>query len=119
MNDFVKILDFEDDINNSKKIITVEFSQKNNKIDELTLYNVEITETGEEEKVYLKEISDRRKFARYNSGKHTFIFEFGKTLFNDGAELSISITYGNNNNKKSEKFIFVLKNKTWKLKENM
>lgn len=117
MNDLVKILDFEDDINNSKKIITVEFPQKNNRIDELSLYNVEITETGEEEKVYLKEISARLKVARYSSGKHLFTFESGKTLFNDGAELSISITYGNNNH--SEKLIFVLKNNTWELKDNM
>lgn len=117
MNDFVKIVDFEDDDNNSKKIITLEFSQEKNRIDKLALYNVEITETGEEETVYLKEISNRLKPDRYSAGKHIFIFEFGKTLFNDGAELSISITYGNNNN--SEKFIFVLKNNTWELKENM
>lgn len=115
MSNNVNIIEFEDKDNTSKRI-TVEFSQNVTRIDELNLFNVEITENGDRERVNLNEKSNRMKTAAYSSGKHDFLFDFGQTLFNDGAEFSINVVI--NKSKKSEKYTFILNGDKWDVKED-
>ena len=115
MNDFVKIVEYRDNDNTSKRI-TVEFSQSVKRIEKISLNNVEITENGEKEIVSLCEKINRIITATYSAGKHDFIFEFGNTLFNDGAEFSISIIKSNSS--LSEKYSFILKDNQWEAKED-
>ena len=114
MNDFVKIVEYKDNDNTSKRI-TVEFTQSMKNV-KVSLNNVEITEKGEKKIVTLRKTDNHTATDVYSAGKHDFLFEFGKTLFNEGADFSITLNTIKSN--VSEKYSFILKDDKWELKED-
>ncbi len=115
MSDLVRIIEYRDDIDS--KCIKFEFTRGIKKIVELKLFNIEITENGEKEAVELPEKNKRYGVVVYSAGKHEFVFESGRTLFNDGAKIEIIVIEISKS--EEEQYSFVFKDNNWVTKEDV